>query len=790
VGITRFHQRWARARRAVLAGAVVAAFAVVFVAASGALNGSTFESADGNLAITTAGNEDWANAPSRTRQDDPTGSSQDNALGQGTKEDDPNVSVVQGSIPPNKSDLTRFYTSTEKVGGNTFLYLAWERTNVLGSANMDFELNQSSTAFPASGAVKIVRTAGDLLFTYDFTNGGTKPTLGLLTWLTSASAPSVNGFATNACFSANSFPCWGDRIDLGAGGFADGQINSTTVSDPIANTSLVGNTFGEMGVNLTQALPNIFGPNPSACESFGSAYLKSRSSASFTAEIKDFVAPQKISVSNCGYVLVHKTAADTGNDQGGATFTVTPGKTTISGMDASDPIPAIDGHNGWYCVDNLLTNGSYTVKETVAPDGYDTPNPDSTGNLSATAGSCADVTFPNPTATVSFSDPVKLGHVLVYKTAADTGLAQTGATFSVSPGKVNGTSTDASASLVAVTGHPGYYCVDGLRLGGSFTVTELTAPSGYTLPNPAAHTSVSAAAGSCDGITWPATASTSFSDPVQLGYVLIHKTAGDTGTDQPGATFVITPGKVTQSGTDAHDTVPGVSGHEGYYCIDNLRASSTFSVEETVAPAGYDLASSPTHGNLSATAGSCPDVYAPPPTATTSYVDPLALGAIVVTKTGKDKSCIAAGNPAGCSATSTRLLSGAGFQLLSGGSVKYTSDPTGSGGTVCISGVKPGSYTLHESTIPGGYAAASDQPVTITADTTCNGTGSAAAATASVVDQPLTKITVSTASVSAGTTQSTVQCASESAPSSADGSGHTTGTLVPGTYTCTVVIDP
>jgi hypothetical protein len=767
---------------------VATAFTVVFVAASGAVSGSTFESSDGNLAVNGAGATDWANAPGRTRQDDLTGSSQDNALGQGTKEDDPNVSVVQGSIPPNKSDLSRFYTSTEKVGGNTFLYLAWERTNVLGSANMDFELNQTSTAFPASGAVTIVRKPGDLLFTYDFTNGGSKPTLGLLTWVTSASVPVVSGFATNACYSSNSFPCWGDRIDLGGGGFADGQINSGTVADPIANVSLVGNTFGEMGVNLSAALPNIFGPNPSACESFGSAYLKSRSSASFSAEIKDFVSPQKISVSNCGYVLIHKTAADTGLDQGGASFSISPGQTTSSGTAQSASIPAVANHDGWYCIDNLLTNGSYTVTETGAPQGYDIQSPASKSGLSATAGACADVSFtPSaPTPTWSFSDPVKLGHVLVYKTAGDTGLAQTGASFSVSPGKVNGTSTGTSANLTEVANHPGYYCVDGLRLSSTFSVTETAAPAGYTIPSPATHTPVSAAAGTCTAVSWPETAGTSFSDPVQVGYVLIHKTAGDTGNDQPAATFVITPGTVQGTTTHQNDTVPGVSGHDGYYCIDNLRASSTFSVTETAAPAGYDLPGQPTHGGLSATVGSCSDAIYTDAAATTSYVDPLALGAIVITKSGKDKSCIGAGNPAGCSAASTRLLSGAGFQLLSSGTVKYTSSLTGANGTVCISGIVPGSYTLHESTVPGGYAAAGDQSVTITADTTC----ASSPATASVVDQPLTTITVYTTPVNGGTTQSTVKCAGESSESSADGTGHTTGNLTPGTYTCTVVIDP
>ncbi len=128
------------------------AISAAFLLAVGAIHpalanlpGSNFESNDGNLVVDTPGNQDWANAPNRVVMlDNPSGTS-DNSFGQGAKEDIPNPTVVSGSIPPNKSDLSRFYVSHENAGSNFFLYLAWERTNVLGSANMDFEFNQSQT---------------------------------------------------------------------------------------------------------------------------------------------------------------------------------------------------------------------------------------------------------------------------------------------------------------------------------------------------------------------------------------------------------------------------------------------------------------------------------------------------------------------------------------------------------------------------------------------------------------------------------------------------------------------
>ena len=61
------------------------------------LSGSTFEGSDGNLTVNTPGNTDWVNAPNRVRGDDLASGKNDNSFGQGTKEDDPAVSVVTGS---------------------------------------------------------------------------------------------------------------------------------------------------------------------------------------------------------------------------------------------------------------------------------------------------------------------------------------------------------------------------------------------------------------------------------------------------------------------------------------------------------------------------------------------------------------------------------------------------------------------------------------------------------------------------------------------------------------------
>jgi hypothetical protein len=367
--------------------------AVAFMSISGAnLAPSTFEGNDGDLAVTTAGNTDWVNAPNRVvGVDQPTGAT-DNAFGQGTKEDIAGVSVVAGSIPPNKSDLTRFYEASEFVNGKNYLYLAWERSNVLGSANMDFEVNQNTTpAFKGSftGPITLNRTAGDVLITFDFSGSGA-PSLGLLRWITTGS--------TSQCFSASALPCWGKRVNLSSSGYAEGAVNSATVTDPIppgSSRSLPAGTFGEAAINLTDA-----GVFPAAgCTTFGSAFLKSRSSSSFTAEVKDFVAPQSVDVSNCGTITIHKTTENGDGSFGFTTIgTLTPATFSLSNG-GSQTYTNVTG--GTYTVTESSTAGwalrSLSCTSTGSGTSASTSVSTATATITIAGGGTADCTFTNHT---------------------------------------------------------------------------------------------------------------------------------------------------------------------------------------------------------------------------------------------------------------------------------------------------------------------------------------------------------------------------------------------------------
>jgi hypothetical protein len=292
---------WTRRRRpravltAVLGLTAAGLVSVLPAGPAAGLQGSSFESTDGNLIVDPAGNKDWANigivcppsAPGSTPTcalDKPTGGT-DDSLGQGSKDDDQTPTVVTGSIPNNKSDLTRFYLATETIGTQVFLYAATERANTLGTANYSIELNQLVQPDPpaAGGPWALRRLAGDVLILFDFKSGGKveKVELGLSRWVTIGNPKMV-------CQASNTVPCWGKVLDLDKAGFADGAINKTEVVDPIepgAPRTLPAITFGEAAVNLTAA--EVINP----CLGFGSAMVRSRASAAFNAELKDFIAP-------------------------------------------------------------------------------------------------------------------------------------------------------------------------------------------------------------------------------------------------------------------------------------------------------------------------------------------------------------------------------------------------------------------------------------------------------------------------------------------------------------------
>jgi hypothetical protein len=456
----RAGSRWAVLVGLVTIGSVLGAASALATHDEVSLSGSNFEiDRDANLKVDDGSPSiDWANVSETRRQDTPSGSG-DESFGQGAKEDTAVPSVVDGSIPPNKSDLKFFGVYQEGSTSTGFLNLFWSRVqDPTGTTNMDFEFNQSTTL--SANNVTPVRTVGDLLVIYDLSNGGTVPTLSKRTWTGSA---------------------WGPATDLVGGTNATGSINTTTI--PSGDSDSLGahsaRTFGEAQIRLS----SIF-TNPNICTSFGYAYLKSRSSDAFTAALKDFVPPERVNISNCGSVKIIKTN-DAGTALAGAEFTlyndVAPVGTARNSGGVTDPITnplkkCTTAANGECTITGVLS-GNYWVVETVTPAGHNTA-----------ADQAATVTA-DATVTLTFVNPRQQGAIKIVKTAKQAvGSANLAANFSIKLGGVE-------VATATTNGTTGVACVGGL-LFDSYTVEETSGQAGYEL-DPDVETAVISTEGTC-----------------------------------------------------------------------------------------------------------------------------------------------------------------------------------------------------------------------------------------------------------------------------------------------------
>jgi hypothetical protein len=384
---------------------VLAAYGVVSPAPAraGSLTGSAFEiDDDANLVVDGSGT-DWLAGGSGTdlrddvlvRNDKPTGQT-DDAFSQGTNINDTPTTITTGSIPNNKSDLTHFGVYVDKQASETFVDVFWTRVQApSGTTTMDFEFNQSATrqnaiSPPHNAAVDThtipLRTAGDILITYFLENGGTHPTLTKRTW---------NGSA------------WGAASTFSASQ-ALAAINTSAISAAKSDGlgPLDAYTFGEASIKLSA-----FVPSSDTCTTFGSVYLRSRSSATDTDENKDFIAPEDVTISNCGSITVHKTDAD--GALAGAGFTlykdVAPTGGSAAGAEdetAANTVDTCTTDSSGNCSFTNVKKGDYWVVETTVPAAHDAA-PDQ--HVSITAG---DQVVP-----LSFVDPIQHGTITVVKNA-------------------------------------------------------------------------------------------------------------------------------------------------------------------------------------------------------------------------------------------------------------------------------------------------------------------------------------------------------------------------------------
>jgi hypothetical protein len=461
------------------------------------LAGSNFEiDDDANLKVDDPAppSLDWANV-SESRQTDKVNGTGDNSYAGGVKEDTACPSETTDSIPPNKSDLLSFhaYTEAATAGNKGFLNLAWSRVSEpSGTTLMDFELNQSNSK--CTGSPNNVRTPGDLLIEYAIDQGGARADITVRTW-------DGSKWGAPADLDVNSPIC-------GNGPCAAGTINSSQIpaadSDGlIATGSKQARTFGEAQLDLRY----IFQANE--CVSFGSAMLKSRSSDSFTSQLKDFVSPVNVNLQNCGKVIIRK---DTLPDETDQNFNYTKVFAQDDDLPTTPPTPDTPTTLNFQLNDNdadgnpkvpenrtfngVLFGSGLTVEEVNLPAGWQLKTLDcSASSTSVPAAdrvvSGAKVTFKIDSADdildCTYTNERPEGALKILKQSTKTGnplVSNAGAVFSyddtdaTTPANVRTVTDDNTAAAPDEDATVGEVCVDGLK-PGEYNVNEDTPPSGY-----------------------------------------------------------------------------------------------------------------------------------------------------------------------------------------------------------------------------------------------------------------------------------------------------------------------
>jgi hypothetical protein len=206
----------------------------------------------------------------------------------------------KGDVPA-KDDLTNVYSyatvpSSGALAGHLILYAGLEREDPSGTSHIDVEFFQDPVALANADAngncVKPAgannckftghRTNGDTILSMEFTNGGALGSVNVREWIDDEYVL-VATLAGTGCIGEDGNPgddlcAFNNEITIPNGGWQSFNNHGQTI------TSLPANAFTEVGVDVTELFD---GTTPCISTFMG----KTRSSDSFTAELKDFAGP-------------------------------------------------------------------------------------------------------------------------------------------------------------------------------------------------------------------------------------------------------------------------------------------------------------------------------------------------------------------------------------------------------------------------------------------------------------------------------------------------------------------
>jgi hypothetical protein len=191
------------------------------------------------------------------------------------------------SSVPAKDDVTNAYAYSKVSGGHMILYVGIEREDPSGDAHLDVEFYQNTIGLsagppcPGGGQCTFTFTGGgnkdgDLLASLDFSQGGTFGGLEVRRrheGVKNNYDPPVQ-LGGQGCNAAGTVCAFTNGGDINGGPWPNYDNHGAVI------TTLSANAFTEFGIDVTALF------NTTPC--FSTFMVKSRSSQSFTATLKDF----------------------------------------------------------------------------------------------------------------------------------------------------------------------------------------------------------------------------------------------------------------------------------------------------------------------------------------------------------------------------------------------------------------------------------------------------------------------------------------------------------------------
>ena len=208
---------------------------------------------------------------------------------------DPNTWGWRSQKPPAKDDINNslVFLALNPIDNHIWLAMTGDRMSTNGTSYLDFEFYQNpitKTGGPIPGGTGGFlstgphggRTVGDLSITLEFTSGGTVASVHYLQWQPGSEAGTYDYFPyeppAGTAYAASN----GTTIDFPCGAFGESQYEPLQfVEGAIDLTALIGGT----------GLPSECGSLP-----FQTLFVKTKSSAEKTADLKDFIAPFQLDI--------------------------------------------------------------------------------------------------------------------------------------------------------------------------------------------------------------------------------------------------------------------------------------------------------------------------------------------------------------------------------------------------------------------------------------------------------------------------------------------------------------